>query len=208
MSDATENVQVSDESIQQDNSGSAPVEAAPSPSSEDVSYESHQRLLQQRKADQRKAKELEQELSRYRDADRAREQQELEAKGEYSKILSERENRIQELEAREEERLRREVESAKLNAFVRALPGKLRSQDYLAFVNTDDIPLDPESKSVDEGSLRRVVADFMSKHSVLVEPEKKVNVPNQAPAPSAINLGTDNKSSNEQLIELLAKRGN
>ena len=149
-----------------------------------VSVEPHKRLLAQRKRDQEKARELEEQLAHFQDQERQRQEAKLEEKGEYQKILEERENRIKALESQMEDDRNRRVRMEKESAFRNALSqhGKLRKDEYLQFVDFDSIAVDSESGKVDQGTLQHVLDGFVHEHGALLEsvpqPQK---IPNKSP---------------------------
>jgi len=205
-----ENLNASSEDVQTTDSGSAEPVATAHQTAEEaaadfVKYETHNRLLRQRKADQGKVRELEEELNRFRDVERKREQTEMEKRGQYDKILKEREERIGQLEKEREERERQAIQSTKLSAFVDLLPGKLRNNQYLAFVNVDEIAIDPDTKKVDEGSLKSAVDTFMKAHSVLVEPKNTPSLPNRSPQAVTTSQDVEKLSAADKLKLKLAQ---
>lgn len=165
-----------------------------------VAYDTHRKLLSQRKKDQEKLAAIEAELESYRAEEQKRELKKLEDKGEYEKILSSYKEENSRLKNQIDEGKRRSVESAKLQAFVNSLPGKLRNQQYLAFVDTNEIAVDPETNTVDEVSLKRTVDDFLRDHSSLIEPEK-VEAP-RLPNRSSERTTITNEMSNEEKLKL------
>lgn len=150
-----------------------------------VAYETHQKLLAQRKRDQEILKEMNDKLAKFEEAERLKEQKELESKGQYSKILEEREKRIRELEDRFTQQEQKRVNQEKEAAFLQALPGKLRNQSYLSFMDKEGIVIDPETGKVDEGTLKQTVDKFLKEHSALVDTKQNSsqNIP-QSKAPS------------------------
>lgn len=61
------------------------------------------------------------------------------------------------------------VNGMKYQEFTKHLGGKLRSDDYASFVPFDKIAFNPETKTIDEDSVKIVAAEFVKKHSHLVE---------------------------------------
>lgn len=190
----------SSETSTQANASSASVGNSDSSTDDTVAYDTHRKLLSQRKKDQERLAEFEAELDKYREAERKREQEKLEARGEYEKILTSYKEENERLKNQMEEGKRRSIESAKLQAFVNSLPGKLRNQQYLAFVNTSEIAVDPETNTVDDISLKRAVDDFLRDHGALIEPEKTEapRLPNRSSERTAIT----NEMSNEEKLKL------
>lgn len=176
----------------------------PSNDADSVAYETHRKLLRQRKADQQRMEELQERLEKYEEAEKAKQQQQLEAKGEYEKILKVKEQEIQELRNQQAEIARRNVEAAKYQAFMDALPGKLRNKSYLAHVNIEDIVVDPDSNTVDDYSVKKAVDNFLSEHSSLIEPKEKPKA--TIPSSSPRSVVTDEKMSNDDKLKLLLQK--
>ena len=194
--------QTSSEVNQPASEGSAP-EISKEAKEDVVAYDTHRKLLSQRKADQAKMSDLEQELERYRAQEKQIEQRKLEEKGEYEKILKIKEQEIQELRMQQEENARRDVQAAKLQAFMDTLPGKIRNKQYLAHVNIDDIVVDPETKTVDDYSVKKAVDSFLKDHSSLIEPKEpeKPKLSSRSPQSASISESMTNDDKLKFLLE-------
>lgn len=170
-----------------------------------VNYATHQRLLSQRKKDQQRMQELEERLNQFEEAERKVEQMEMEKKGEYEKILKEREERINSLMHQIEADKEARINTAKESAFLDSLPGKLRKQEYLSFMDKESIAIDPETGKVDEGSLKQVVDAFIQEHGVLIERKESGNSLSQKSPSEPSNLLDDKKELDpyDALIQLM-----
>ena len=144
-----------------------------SDTSKTVSYESHQRLLRQRKADQVKLTRLD-ELEAQ---DKERVDDKLKASGNYEKMLSARDTEISDLKTKLTDRERTLTDGVKLQAFLDKLPGKVKRREFLKFVKIDDIALDPETNSIDTSSLEVVVNGFVKDYSDLIQPNNTATLP-------------------------------
>lgn len=179
-------------------------ESHSSEESNQVSYDTHKRLLAQRKADQRRVQELEARLGKFEEEKQTLREKELAEKGQYEQIKTQYQQKLQELEQKEQEARRREVQRNKLEAFASALPGKLKHPKYLAFVEADEIVINPETGTVDELSLKSAVEAFLKEHGSLVSTE----TPTQSKIPSRASSAPTldgNQSKEERLKELLIK---
>ena len=78
------------------------------------------------------------------------------------------------------------LDSLKLNAFQKLLGGRIKDDSYYQFVDTDRITYNPETKRVDEESVKSVVAEFVKRHSSLVEFQSG-KMPNEAASNVAIS---------------------
>jgi predicted RNase H-like nuclease (RuvC/YqgF family) len=141
-----------------------------------VSYETHRRLLEQRKKDQAEKEALQQKLS------------ELRQEGNWKSLVEAREARLKALEeesrqyASKANQLEKTLEDAvKLNAFQSKLGGKLKKSEYLGFVDTSRIPIDPETKTVDEKSLEQYAHEFSNKFKELISFDRSGTMPHGAP---------------------------
>lgn len=135
-----------------------------------VKYSTHKKLLNQLK---NKGEELE-ELRAFK---KQFEENEAKKKGDYEALLKSRESRIEELESKLTSYETTLIEGQKLQAFVDNLPGKVKRQEYLSFVDLDDIALDPETNRVDEHALRLAVEKFVKEHGHLIETGQKNTLP-------------------------------
>jgi hypothetical protein len=61
------------------------------------------------------------------------------------------------------------INGLKYHEFEKHLGGKLKDRDYATFVEFDKIILHPETRHVEESSVKSVVSEFLKKHSSLVE---------------------------------------
>ena len=78
------------------------------------------------------------------------------------------------------------VTNAKKDAFVGKLPGKLRKDQYLNFVEWDNILIDPATHTIDENSVESAVSKFMDEYSDLVDSDK---MPKLKSTSSNFNVG-------------------
>lgn len=154
---------------------------------ETVSYETHKELLAQRKADQKRLREVEEELNQFKSKQKEIEENKLREKGEYQKLLETREKELSQIKEENAKIQQNLVDGRKLQAFNDRLPGKLKKKEYLAFVDLDKIPFNPETQKVDEAGLKMVVDEFVKEYPDLIQttPGKK--------------LPTDSASSHESL---------
>lgn len=194
--------------VEDENSNAGSVEPKVQPEQGDsVSIDTHRRLLAQRKKDQQRIQDANARLAEFEEMERQKQQTELEAKGEYDKILKAKDEELQALRARTEAEAKARIDSAKEAAFINSLPGKLRNQSYLSYMDKEAIAIDPDTGNVDQGSLKQAVDKFVQEHGILIEGQaKSTSLPNQSPS-APENLLGDPKMSNEQkLIAALAQQ--
>ena len=135
-----------------------------------VKYSTHKKLLNQLK---NKSEELE-ELRRFK---QELEENEARKKGDYEQLLKAREAELKEWKERASSYERNLVEGQKLSAFINKLPGKIRRDEYLSFVDLDEIALDPTTNRVDERSVEMVVNSFVEKYGDLLEAKSENKLP-------------------------------
>lgn len=146
-----------------------------------VAYSSYQKVLNEKKSFQAKVEELTNRINEF-------ETQKLNEQGDYKKLVELRESKINELQAQLKEiaeakdhAVKENQDTWKLQAFYQELPGKIKKHDYLGFVDLDSIVIDPETKRVDETSVKEVVGRFMEEYSDLVETKSFKGLPGDAP---------------------------
>lgn len=135
-----------------------------------VKYSTHKKLLNQLKS---KSEELE-ELRNFK---RQFEETEAKKKGDYEALIKSREDELKEWKEKATSYERNLIEGQKLSAFINKLPGKIRRDEYLSFVDLDEIALDPSSNRVDERSVEMVVNKFVEKYGDLLEAKSENKLP-------------------------------
>jgi hypothetical protein len=175
--------------------GSADVDntsGAKDKSQDKVAYETYLKVLSEAKNAKEKLRLLEASAQEMND-NKLKEQNEWKALAESKeKSLLETTSKLNHLESTI-------LESVKLNAFQRHLGGKIKDDAYYQFVDTDKIAYNPETKRVDEESVKSVVADFVKRHSSLVE-FKGGKMPNEAASNSRIT--TEKKIEDMTTLEV------
>jgi hypothetical protein len=137
-----------------------------------VAYDTYKKAMDDLKETQRKLKEIE-----------TKSQSEIEAKlkeqGDWKALAESREAKVKELEQRVNGTEAAITDSIKLSAFQKHLGGKMKSEKYFDFVDTNQIAINPETKAVDEMSVKSVVAEFLKEHRDLVDFGKKPGMPRE-----------------------------
>lgn len=168
-----------------------------------VPYESHRKLLDEKKKERETNKALQAELDNYRKADEERQQRELEEKGEYSKILDQYKSKIGELEGKLESHQANKISDKKKQAFLSALPGSLKNEKYLSFADLGEVAVNPDTGEVDPLGLKSAVDSFISEHGSLLNSPKASKTTDRA-APVAHNNSTNlSGKSVAELTEML-----
>lgn len=148
-----------------------------------VDYKSFEKLLGQRKADKARMEEMSRQVEEYRNALELYKQKEKEAEevknkesGNYKALVETREKEINDLQKKLEEYQARVNDSEenfnkvlKLSAFNESIGGKIKHKRFYDLVELDKIAIDPETKKVDEKSLKDYVKNFTSEFKDIIE---------------------------------------
>lgn len=162
-----------------------------------IAYETHKKLLNQRKSDQEKMRTLEQQLNEFTTAQKTNEEKMLAEQGKFKELADQRTAELEEAR-RENANYKSSFDKAiKLSAFRDQLGGTVDNSAYYDFVNTDEIIVDPDTGAVDMGSVEAVVNQFKQSHSKLYTPKVSRSLPNDAPGNDA---PADATPSNKQEI--------
>lgn len=173
-----------------------PISDADQKKKDTVAYDTYRRTLNEAKTYKEKFRELELWKTQ-------QEEEKLKANNEWKALAESKERSLSEAQQKLQEFERTITDSIKLNAFNKALGGKLKSQEYYSFVDTDKIAYNPETKQVDEDSVKSLVSEFLQKHQALVD-IKTPKLPNEAAGGGSLQTG---KKLEEMSIEELIKLG-
>jgi hypothetical protein len=121
------------------------------PKKDTVAYETHQKLLSEKK-------KLQQEYEALKAEKQQREEAELTKRGEFEKVLKLREQEALELKTKLQEREQRELEARKLSAVLKGL-GTSVDDKWFSIIQseTDDVVYNPESGEIEQMSVTKVV---------------------------------------------------
>lgn len=142
-------------------------------SKDTVAYETHQKLLSEKKKMAEKLAAFETEKSE-------REKQELEAKGEYQKLLDLEKKRADEALAKVNEFETQMTHARKLKALLGALGGQVDDK-FLGFLPIDQIVIDPETKEVNPTSVASVADSIKKQFPEFIKQANGARLPNAAP---------------------------
>lgn len=159
-----------------------------------VDFISFQKAVDQKKAFQAKAEQIEKERNELKaqlDALAAAKLQEQELKnkeaGEWQKVIEAKESQLSELRKQyEETRSKYEQtnktldDAVKLNAIYSKLPGKLKNPKYAGFIDLDKVAINPESGEVDSDTVDEVVSNFVKEHRELIDTKNFKGLPGDA----------------------------
>lgn len=171
-----------------------------------VSYETYSRTMDELKS-------LKGEIKTLKEQGQKSHEDKLKEQNDWKALAEAREAKVKELESKNSNIEESIADSIKLNAFQKHLGGKLKSDKYFSFVDTAKIVLNPETKKVDEDSVKAVVASFVKEHAHLVEFGKKPGMPRDSKEDTTkISNGKKSveqmsaKEMEEHILDL-AKRG-
>lgn len=168
-----------------------------------VSYDTYQKVLNERKKDQERAKLAEAKIQEY-------EHKKLEEAGKYQEVISDLRKRAEEKE-KEAESLRKARIADKLTSMIRdeaSKHGVIDFEDMLKVGNLESVQVDPETSNVDPQTIKRFVEDLKAKKSYLFKPTSVQTAdatPNAGKAPGKLEAKDLASLSSEELMKLALK---
>jgi len=135
-----------------------------------IKYSTHKKLLNQHK-------NLKSELEELREFKQKQEEDQALKRGEFDKILKAREEKIEELSNKLKGIDQENNDRRKLQAFLNKVPGKVKKNEYLSFVDLDSIATDPETGEVDSVTLEREAKKFVENFPDLIVPANNKALP-------------------------------
>lgn len=145
-----------------------------------VSYETHRKLLGEKKKRDEENALLKKQLEESQAKEKARMESELKEKEDYKKLLELREAEKKELETKYTQLDSSLKDSAKLSAFLDKLGGSVEKQ-YWGLVNLDEILIDPNTGSIDEASVKQAASKFEQTYPLVIKKAgSSAKLPNDA----------------------------
>jgi len=205
-----------------DNAGSKDQENSNKDIKQTVSWESHDKLLGQHKKTKGEIAELTKKLNSFEKAQKDAEENKLAESGEYQKLLElkqvEVETLISEAEvAKTEVRKVNQhlIDAQKLQAVYDRLPGKIKNNKYLNFIDLENVVINPDTGDVDEQSASTVANSFMKEYAELVDTSHVGKLPGNAAGGSGnlqeefknLSLTDMNKNLKSRVQEAKRKAG-
>jgi len=138
-----------------------------------VKYETYSKVLSE-------AKKLKEKVKEYETVLQQSQEQKLKEQNEWKALAEQYKSKLDQTSHVLQEQEKSIVNGLKFHEFEKHLGGKLKDKEYATFVEFDRIVLNPETKQVDEDSVKTVAADFIKKHASLVEFQGSGKLPNQA----------------------------
>lgn len=144
---------------------------------QNVSYESHQRLLDQKKAKDKELADAQAKLKAFEDEKSAKEKTDLEAKGELKKLLD--------LEKAEKDKKEAELSTlkaklatgSKIGAVLEKLSGEV-DRKYFDKIDVSKVKIDPETGEPDEASVKEAAKHFEANFPEVIKKPSKGGLPN------------------------------
>lgn len=169
-------------------------------SNDKVSYDTYRKVLNEAKKLREAFKQVEEEKQRLSE-------QKLREQNEWKTLAEQYKAKLEETTKTLHEQETSIVNGMKYQEFEKHLGGRLKDQDYATFVPFDKIAINPETKRVDEESVKGAVADFVKKHSHLVEFQSGAKLPNEAARPGSIGVKPIEEMSSSDIMNELRKIG-
>jgi hypothetical protein len=190
--------------MSESNAGSATTQESSGSSetkSEDkVAYETYKRVLSEAKKLKEQVKANE-ELIAKTNEQKLKEQNEWKVLAEnYKKQLDDKAKHLDDLNSQV-------VNGMKYQEFEKHLGGKLKNKDYATFIDFERIVMNPETKTIDEESVKGVVGQFVKQHSHLVEFQTGARLPNESGKSETFKGKSPNEMSPDEIKNELRKLG-
>lgn len=143
-----------------------------------VAYETHQKLLAEKKRAAERAAALERELAEVKEREAQRENEELERQKNFEQLAKNKDEQLKAAQAKLQAIENERVTARKLDAFLKTLGGDL-PQHYWDLIPIDQIIVDPTTGQVDDMSVAKVVEGY---RKTFPETIKVKNPPNTMPS--------------------------
>ncbi len=161
-----------------------PTENDPTPEPKEpkreISYESHRRLLDEKKKIQEKLDVFEREKQE-------RERLDLEKKGEFQKVVELEKKRADEAEAKFKGLNDKFTEASKLSKLLKALDNSVEEKFY-NFLPTDKIIVDPDTGEINMTSVAEAAKTFKTSFPELIKKKSGSMLPADAPRENGANM--------------------
>lgn len=187
-----------------DNAGSAATQessgSTENTNQDKVAYETYKRVLSEAKKLKEQLKTLEEEKTRTHES-------KLKEQNEWKTLAESYKGQLDQTKAVLVEQEQSIVNGMKYQEFEKHLGGRLKNKDYATFIDFDKIVMNPETKRIDDESVKGVISEFVKNHSHLVEFTGGARVPNEAARSGSVNRDEDwKKMSPRELEEYIKKQ--
>lgn len=159
------------------------------PSKDSVAYDTYRKVLAEKKKRDAEVKDLSDRLSQYEMTFKQREEEELRRKGELEKILTMRDQELNQTKSKLQEVLEAQTNAVKLTTFLDALGARVPKK-YWNMIPLDQMHED-ESGELDRGSVQKAVEFFRREYSEVIPSEAGPKVSPVSPTTAAVDSKAD-----------------
>ena len=145
-----------------------------------VAYETHRKLLGEKKKLTEKHQAVLEELEALKGQVKSRETKELEEKEEYKKLWEQSKAERDELNNKLSSFQQEQTNSRKLRSFLNTLDGKV-AEKWWGHIDLDKILVNPDTGAVDEMSVTKYVEQFQKEYPEIIVKQKDPPMPSPAP---------------------------
>lgn len=167
-----------DEKIPGGNNGGTGGSPDDKPKKDVVSYETHTKLLDEKKSLKARNEELANKLAEFERSKEETERKKLEEQGEYKKLLEAERKQKEELASRLTGIETTMIEHAKRSAVLKNIKGSVMEK-YQSFIDVSKVAYDPETGEVDATTAKMVADEFQKEHKVLISSSTIPGMPPQ-----------------------------
>lgn len=166
-----------------------PANEAPAPNPNDaVSYETHRKLLAEKKKAAEELAATRAALDKLEAEKREREEADLKAKEDFKSLLAIREKELNEIKAESEKTKRQVLEARKLDSFLRSVNGVI-DRRYWGLIDTDQIIVDPTTGEIDPLTVTKAAEAFRQTYpEIVAAPGRSIGMPTAAPTGGRVGL--------------------
>ena len=151
-----------------------------------VAYETHKKLLSEKKRRDEENAELRSRLDAIEREKKEKEELELQEKEEFKKLVEIKQKNLEDIESKYKQQEKMIKDSMKLSAFLEALPGSVEKQ-YMGLVDLDKIVIDPTTGEPDSASVQEYAKNFEVQFSTIIKRPNGGTLPSQAAAGSSVS---------------------
>lgn len=149
------------------------------PENQTVAYDTHRKLLGEKKRLEEKYEAEQKQLQALRDEKKQREEQEMRQKGETDKLLKLREDELK-AERAEKEQYKSRIEGGiKLQAVLETIGGKVDPK-YFIHVPLDEVVIDPATGRPDASSVKLAASKFEQEYPEVIRKGNGAGLPSDA----------------------------
>jgi hypothetical protein len=143
------------------------------PDAKQVSYDTYLKTLNEAKNAKKRLRELE-------ELERAKSEAELAEKGEYKKLLSQRDEELNKLRSEMLENKKRDSDRRKLASILDGIGGDIDPKFY-GLIDYDQVAIDPETGEIDQLSRAKAIESFRVKYPEILPNPRGPRLPHQEP---------------------------